>query len=330
MADKIIVTAVGDLMLGSTYPTPILPPNDGAHLLDAATPLLKRGEIVFGNLEGPLSDKGSTDKGGPNSYAFRVPTRYAAHLKAAGFNVLSVANNHINDFGKYGRNSTLYTLNRVGIRHSGGEGDIAQWTTSGGRKVALIGFAPNEGCHKLSDVEGAKNRVRELAADGSLVIVSFHGGGEGSDRQHVKKGTEVFLGEDRGDLRRFARGVVEAGADLVLGHGPHVLRGMEVYCNRLIAYSLGNFATYARFGLNGPTGLSVVLEVHLNSENGAFTGGQLHAMKQIGEGVPTIDPKRTAIQTIQKLSLADFPKSAPKIGDDGTLSMPGAPKPAAP
>src|SRR4029079_4437742 len=85
-----------------------------------------------------------------------------------------------------------------------------------------------------------------------LVVVTMHAGAEGSDHQHVRPGNECFLGENRGNSVAFAHSVVRAGADLVVGTGPHVLRGMEWYRGRLIAYSLGNFAGYDVFSLGGP------------------------------------------------------------------------------
>ena len=101
------------------------------------------------------------------------------------------------------------------------------------------------------------------------MIVGFHGGAEGATHQHVLEGDETFLGEDRGDLRRFTHAAIDAGADLVLGSGPHVVRAMEIYKGKLIAYSLGNFATYGPFNLNAENGLTLVLEAHL-APDGTF------------------------------------------------------------
>jgi len=151
------------------------------------------------------------------------------------------------------------------------------------------------------------------------VIVSFHGGAEGRAAIHVPYGTETFFGENRGDLRTFSHAVVDAGADLVLGHGPHVLRGMELYKDRLIAYSLGNFATYGRFNLSGNSGLGVILEVNMDPAGG-FISGQLFPTRQIGQGIPTKDTQGRAIDLIRTLSHQDFPEYGIQVAQDGTIA----------
>jgi hypothetical protein len=177
-------------------------------------------------------------------------------------------------------------------------------------------------------VENARQVVAGLASRADIILVSFHGGGEGAGRQHVVRGTETYLGEARGDLRAFTHAVVDAGADLVLGHGPHVVRGMEVYKGRLIAYSLGNFATYGKFGLSGPTGLSLILEAHLSPTDGAFLGGQIHPAKQTKPGGPKHDPSGAVIPVIARLSKQDFgARTAVRVGKTGTLSAPPVARP---
>ena len=143
-------------------------------------------------------------------------------------------------------------------------------------------------------------------------IVSFHGGAEGTNATHVKTGAERYLGENRGDLKVFAHGVIDAGADLVLGHGPHVVRAMELYQDHLIAYSLGNFATYGRFDLSGALGYAVMLEVWLG-EDGRFLSGRLIPTKQEGKGVPMPDETGRGASLVRRLTLEDFPKTGPHI-----------------
>lgn len=320
----ITITAVGDIMMGSTYPSGApLPPNDGANVFPEVTPILSASDIAFGNLEGPMLEGGSTSKCGPASrscFAFRVPTRFGRHLKAAGFDVMNLANNHASDFGENGRNSTKRVLESLGIVHSGADHtDYARMTVNG-RRIAFIGFATNSISLNVNDVERARQAVAELKKDTDLLVVAFHGGAEGEGAQHVPKGAETFLGEARGNLRAFTHAVVDAGADLVLGSGPHVLRAMEIYKNRLIAYSLGNFCTYG-FRLSGATALSAILEVKIGPD-GTFLGGKIHAAKQIGAGVPALDPRGTAIDVVRSLSNTDMGVSAVKIADDGTLSPP--------
>jgi hypothetical protein len=323
-AGMISLAAVGDIMMGSTYPdSGSLPPEDGARMLAEVTPILSAVDIAFGNLEGPMLEGGTSSKCSPTStrcFAFRVPTRYGKYLKEAGFDVMSLANNHAYDFGPEGRESSMRTLDALGIAHSGKVGDIAYLNVRG-RKVALIAFATYPTSYNFLDIENAKRLVAGLAAKNDITVVSFHGGAEGPTNQHVPRGPEVYLGEARGDLRKFTHAVIDAGADLVIGHGPHVVRGMEVYRNRLIAYSLGNFATYGKFQLAGPTSLSLVLETQLGTD-GAFLGGRIHPALQIKPGGPRLDSNRSVIPVIRQLSMDDFGPTAVRVGDDGALSAP--------
>lgn len=323
--EPITIAAVGDIMLGSPFPNESrMPPNDGADLLKGVTPILSAADIAFGNLEGPIVDGGTSAKCRPGStqcFAFRVPTRYGKYLKEAGFDVMSVANNHAGDFGFEGRASTQKVLDAQGIKYAGSlepPATIAYLDVKG-KKVAFIAFGHNNGMPSINDLEGAKRLVLEAKKNADLVIVSFHGGAEGTDRQHVPNSSEIFLGENRGNLPAFTHTVIDAGADLVLGHGPHVMRGIEIYKERLIAYSLGNFATYGWFRLAAETALTMVLEVKLDSK-GKFVSGKLNAATLEGKGIPTLDPSGTSIRTVRNLSTADFGANAPKIADDGTIS----------
>ncbi len=326
--ELITIAAVGDIMLGSPFPDDSrMPPNDGADLLASVTPILSSADIAFGNMEGPIVDSGvSTKCGEPKPgqpvrcYAFRMPTRYARYLKDAGFDVMSLANNHAGDFGDSGRSSTRRTLDALGIKHAGS--DRGQFSTAylevRSRKIAVVGFAHNSIVPNVNDLASARQLVLRAAKNADIVVVSFHGGAEGVAHQHVPATTEVFAGEPRGNLPLFARTVIDAGADLVLGHGPHVLRGMEVYKDRLIAYSMGNFATYGWFRLDAETALTAILSVQLGPE-GKFIAGRLYAGRQEGRGIPVLDQSGAAIRKIRSLSKADFPASAPKINDDGTV-----------
>ena len=317
----LVITAVGDIMLGSTYPDRRdLPPSGGSRLLEEVTPILRRADLTFGNLEGPLVDSGkSTKKPGGKSFAFRVPTAYGKHLQKAGFDVFSCANNHANDFGASGRASTRRTLEALGIAHAGSERDDVAVLTVQGKRVAVLAFATGTVPANLNDIPGAVRRVRAASEQADIVIVSFHGGGEGSGHQHVPKGSEMYLGENRGNLRRFSHAVVDAGADLVIGHGPHVMRGMEVYRNHLIAYSLGNFATYGKFGLSGPTGLAPILEAHLDPETGEFIEGKVYSARQTKPGGPRLDKTGAVIPVLRDLSRTDFKKTAVKVRPDGAI-----------
>jgi hypothetical protein len=325
-ADTVTIAAVGDIMMASTYPDESrMPPKDGADLFKDVTSVLAAADIAFGNLEGPLADGGVSTKCSPTStrcFAFRTPTRYAKNLKAAGFDVLSLANNHAGDFGDLGRTSTRRSLDAHGIKHAGS--DKSAFSTAvvetKGRRVAFIGFAHNSITPNVNDLENARRLVSAAAKRADIVVVSFHGGAEGTDAQRVPKMLEMYAGEKRGNLPLFARTVIDAGADLVLGHGPHVLRGLEVYKERLIAYSLGNFCTYGWFQLLGETALTAILEVRLD-RNGKMLGGKIHAGRQRRPGIPELDQTGEAIRVMRNLSNADFGLNGPKIAENGIFSI---------
>lgn len=314
--------AVGDMMLGTSVPEGHLPPDDGAHLLDEVAPLLQDADVTFANFEGPLCDTGTSAKcrKGGNCFAFRTPTRYAPYFKAAGIDLGSTANNHSGDFGEACRRETERALDAQGIVWSGPPGTVGSLSIKG-RRLALVAFHTSTATNDVNDIVAAKALVAKAASTHDLVVVSFHGGGEGLGADRVRDGVERYLGENRGDLKAFTHAVIDAGADLVLGHGPHVLRGMEVYRERLIAYSLGNFATYGRFSLGGALGVSVVLEVELG-DDGRFLGGRLFSTKQEGKGVPRRDDSGRGARAVRDLSARDFPRSGVRVTDEGLLRLP--------
>jgi poly-gamma-glutamate capsule biosynthesis protein CapA/YwtB (metallophosphatase superfamily) len=317
-ASTLTVAAVGDIMLGTDFPKNILPDDDGAGFLGEVTPVLTSADIAFGNLEGVLLDGGEPVKECKDPsvcHLFRSPTRYAQHLAAAGFDVMSLANNHAHDFGEEGRSSGMQALESVGIRHSGREGDVASWEV-GGLRVALIAFAPNIGAHALNDYARAAELVAELASRHDIVLVSFHGGAEGVDAATLPFAEETYHGEARGNVVTFAHAVIDAGADLVLGHGPHVPRALEYYNERLIAYSLGNFATYYGISVEGTKGLAPILIAELDA-GGRFLRGRIESMIQVRPGGPRPDPARGALEMMRSLTERAFGSGHIRFEPDG-------------
>jgi len=317
---RIRIAAVGDMMLGTDYPQNHLPDDDGAGFLAAVTPELSAADIAFGNLEGVLVDGGEPAKKCENPsacYLFRSPTRYARLYKAAGFDVLSLANNHARDFGEEGRTSTMQALERVGIFHSGREGDFATLSANG-VSVAVLAYAVTKESNMMLDYELAESTVARFAASHDVVIVSFHGGAEGVDATNLPFGEEEYYGEPRGDVVLFARKMVDAGADLVVGHGPHVVRAAERYKDRLIAYSLGNFATYYGISVAGIKGVAPILVATLDG-NGRFVDGEIISTVQIRPAGPSIDPQQRALNLMRGLSVEDFGKPGLSFLPDGTL-----------
>lgn len=323
--DFVMVSAVGDVMMGSTFPVPVLPPNDGASSFDDVKGFLK-GDVVFGNLEGPLVDGERPRKCRRNGilhsncFEFSMPPRYAQHLANAGFTVMNMANNHTYDFGERGVTSTVEALTQAGIAVAGC-GRIARSEVRG-KSIAVLGFAfspPSSSWGSLLDIEGARRLIGSVKTQNHMVIVSFHGGAEGMNALHVTGREETFIGEDRGNVRDFARGAVDAGADLVIGHGPHVVRAIEVYKNKLIAYSLGNFLTYGMFNVKGPNGLGMVLQVKMDGETGDFLSGRIVPVALQQRGLPVVDPGKGAINLIRSLTLEDLGDKAIGIGEEGEL-----------
>lgn len=322
--EQISIVAVGDIMMGTTYPDKKLPPKDGSGIFNNVKKEFYGHDIVFGNLEGPLTDVGEPSKclvKTEHCNEFKMPVRYVNYLKDAGFNVMSIANNHAFDFGFRGMQNTRNTLESAGIKTAGGK-DIAYLNIKG-KKIAVAGFSFSSSSpysYSIKDLPQAAKIVKELKESNDIVIVSFHGGAEGKAAVNIFDSEEIFLKEKRGNVIKFSRTVIDAGADLVIGHGPHVLRAMEIYKGKLIAYSLGNFLTYG-FSTSGPNGLSVILKIKIDSETGNFIDGELIPVKLSNQGIPEIDPGNQAIKLIKKLTVQDMPVAPLLILDDGYLSL---------
>ncbi|MGI9232874.1 MAG: CapA family protein, partial [Woeseiaceae bacterium] len=223
------------MMIGTDYPQNHLPDDDGIAFLADVAPFLSAADVTFGNLEGVLVDGGEPAKKCSNPsacYLFRSPTRYVNHYRAAGFDVLSLANNHARDFGEEGRTSSMDAIAEAGMHHSGRVGDFASLDVNG-LSIAVLAYAVTKNSNMLLDYDLSFETIARYAASHDIVVVTFHGGAEGVDATHVPFADEEYYGEPRGDVVWFARGVVDAGADLVIGHGPHVVRGMERYKGRL-------------------------------------------------------------------------------------------------
>jgi hypothetical protein len=323
-ARRISFVAGGDTMMGSDLRKGAagLAPGDGDVLFDDVRAVLQGADVAFLNLEGPLADDLPSSKCGPGSsscYAFRTPTRYAGALQRAGIDLASLANNHAFDVGPAGQASSMAALDAVGIAHAGRWGDVAKVEREG-VKIAMVAAHSGVCCLNVNDIRELQAAVADADRDADLVVFSFHGGKEGAGARHVPGEVEVAWGERRGDVKALAHAVIDAGADLVLGHGPHVLRAMEVYRGRLVAYSLGNFMGYRQFGTaGGYGGRTVLLEAEL-AGNGVLVSARLHPLALDGDSVPRPDPGKDGLQHVRELSAADFPRTGVKVADDGTLS----------
>lgn len=312
---------VGDIMLGTTYPTPHLPVASGAHLFEHAAPLLAAADLTLGNLEGPFCDTtvARRKQESDNAYAFRMPPAYAPLLQQAGFGFLSLANNHSNDFGTPGLRRTTALLDSLGIAYAGlRRGHPTTLVHLDTLVVGIAAFGHNGHTPRLTDTALVGSTIRALRDSCHLLIVTFHGGGEGMGSLHLPDTAERYLGERRGHLRQFARRCIDLGADLVFGHGPHVPRAMELYRGRLIAYSLGNFCTPVGFSLKGMLGYAPLLVVRLNRD-GSLRDGHIHSFQQTYRRGPQPDTLHRAARLIAHLSQEDIAWPGLSFHPDGDI-----------
>ena len=320
LPDTLTIAMCGDIMMGTTYPSRQLPPNEGRDLFLDTKAITQRADLAVGNLEGTLCDGGNTTKSpGPNSYSFRMPTSYVANLVDAGYDYVSQANNHANDFGDTGILSTEKVLNEAGIKFSG----IAGRTESAivernGVKYGICAFGHNRYTIKHRDLDTVRRIIGELRPQCDILVVSFHGGAEGKDKSHLPQGAETFLGEDRGSLREFAHLCIDLGADVVFGHGPHVTRCVEVYKDRFIAYSLGNFCTPYGINVTGISGYAPVVEIKIGA-GGEFLKGKIHSfIQQRGVG-PRRDTTNSVARQMKMLTESDIQQRTFTIDDEGNI-----------
>ncbi len=269
--DEIRISAVGDIMLDGTA-RPVLQENGYDYPFVHMLPVFKDAHVVIGNLEGPLTTRGTAES--DKTYTFRSPPdKVSAALKNAGFNVVTLANNHTLDYGPEGLAQTLEALDAVGIHHVGAGADLAAArrvaiVTVNGQRVAFLGYSVTlpetfyAGAHKAGTAFGHEAHVRadvtaaRLQAD--IVIVSFHWGQEG----------KTELREYQTHLGHVA---IDAGAQAVLGHHPHILQAIEYYKDGVILYSLGNFV----FGSYSKTAaVSAVAQL-------SFRQGRLTALRMV-------------------------------------------------
>jgi Bacterial capsule synthesis protein PGA_cap len=350
----------GDINLGTLTIPDGVPPAQGRGLLDASRDALQ-ADLVVGNFEGVLGDSGTTYKCGRKGthvtladtappkpepspkpkpkpvdpkrkppapprmcYAFLTPTALAPRLAEGGFTHLNLANNHASDFGDDARTTTVRILDSLGLRTYGPIGSIAVDTVRRGDSlttVGLLGFTTYPYAYDLLDIARSAAVVDSVRGLVDLLVVTFHGGAEGSSALHVPEAAESLGREPRGDLRAWARAVIDAGADGVIGHGPHVLRGIEFYRGKPIAYSLGNFLTYRGFNLAGPLGITGVLQLEAGPDL-QWRRIRFAPMVQLPRSGPAPDPDRAALDLIRTLSREDFGDSAARFRDDGEILPP--------
>jgi len=272
------ISLVGDIMLGTNYKRGInshsdyyLAP-DVESFLDHAKEHFA-GSTVFGNLEGVLMTE-HIEPTSAEKFMFKSPDQYSSIMKRAGIDCLSVANNHSDNFGKIGRESTMRVLEAEGIHYAGFKEKPYTFFTKNGVRYGFCACSPHTNTIQSSDYAALQKIIQFLKQNADIVVVSFHCGNEGTTATHVSRKEEYFCERKRGNPYELAHMAVDAGADIVYGHGPHVPRAIEVYKDRFIAYSLGNFATYKRFLINGDMGLAPLIKIKVASD-GAFVSGSI-------------------------------------------------------
>jgi Bacterial capsule synthesis protein PGA_cap len=321
-AGAVTIAWGGDVTLGSSYGKP---PARGWPQLAPVARVFRSADLAAVNYEGTFAPGGpSKCRGirGGNCFAFQAPPANARTLSRAGVDIVNLANNHAFDFGPAGYRGTRAALHRADVRATGAPGQI-RVLRAGQTRVAFVGFSSYPWSAPLNDPAGVTRLVRAAGRRAEIVVALFHGGAEGADKLRVPYRREFAFGENRGHLRAFARRAVHAGADLVLGSGPHVLRGMQLHRGRLIAYSLGNLTGWRNFSTAGIHSYSAVLTVELGPR-GRLIGGGVTSLRLNGTGVPRIDRTNGAARLMRRLSLTDF-------GARGVwFSRGGRPSPRAP
>jgi len=319
--DTVSIVAVGDIMLGSIVPAGWIPPNnDCTPFFKPFIPILSSADITFGNFEGVFTDtkEGMKKCNDPKwCYTFGVPTKYVNCFIEAGFDVLSLANNHAYDFGVPGLKNTIKVFKENKLHFAGPLTHPTDTFTVKGFKIGFCAFAPNNGTCQITDIKGMQKTVKMLDSICDLVIVSFHGGAEGPDYEHVTRQFEYYLGQNRGNVYEFAHKAIDAGGDVILGHGPHVTRAIELYKEKFIVYSMGNFATF-RFVRHGPYGMAPIYKI-FTDKKGKFLKAEIVSIAPSNPG-PRFDSSFAALKKIQDLTRQDFPESILNIGDDGIVT----------
>ncbi len=315
----VTIAWAGDTTLGSSFGNP---PDNGFSVLREVAPVLAAADISAVNSEGTFATGGASKCGGSggNCFAFRAPPQNASALRRAGVDIVNLANNHAFDFGATAMGETVTALKAQKVAVTGRPGEITVLRVDGA-KVAFVGFAAYRWSSDINDLAGVTALVRRAALRANLVVVFMHVGAEGADQTHTPTGNQEAFGERRGDARAFAHTAVMAGADLVVGSGPHVVRGIEIFRKRLIAYSLGNLAGYKNFATGGTLSLSGILRTTLDAD-GSFLTGKLQSLVLDGDAVPHKDPDRRTAKLITELSRADFGARGAVVRADGTVQLP--------
>lgn len=298
----IVIRAVGDVVLGSNFPRYRLPGKNDKQRIASLRHELKNADIVLGNLEGVLSDRGMSrkDVSKRGLYTFRMPESYAATLREMGFDVMSLANNHSMDFGEEGLKSTIRALKAEGVQPMGVPGAEMAIVKVRNTFVAFLNYSYLPAFTQLGDEQRIGDDIKRARAAADLVVVTVHGGKEGVIAIGAPSGDEYYLNEYRGDILKFAHLAIDSGASAVFGHGPHVVRPYEVYKDKPIFFSLGNFVGYRSLSTRGKLANSIIAEVRF-SPKGKLLGAGIIPLKLDRSGIPSVDYSTASLNTLDGL-----------------------------
>ena len=294
-------------------------------LLLPLKPLMANADVVLLNVEGAIGAGYAPRKCGrraQNCYAFRQPVAAARALRAVAESAVvvgNVANNHSHDAGPQGLDATVAHLRRAGVRVTGADTVATSVVTPSGDTIGVLGFHTSEDTPDARDLAAVYRHVKRAVDRYGVVIVTMHLGAEGDKAQRTRDTTEIFLEKlDRGNPVAFANAAFAAGATLVVGHGPHVLRAAEWRGTRLVLYSLGNLLTYGPFGLKEPMSRGAVACATIDSV-GVVTDAALKSTVQLAPGILRPDSTQRAARLVDSLSALDFPKSGVQVDSGGAM-----------
>jgi hypothetical protein len=326
-----LMCAGGDVMLGNNldstwalrtygrYGDGALLPDPEA-LVAPLGPLVADADVVFVNVEGAIGDGPAPPKCRPGStrcYAFRQDVRAATALRRLAPEAVvvgNVANNHAMDASAAGFVETVDHLRAAGVRVTGADTLPTLLPLAWGDTLAVLGFSTFSAGPDARDLAGVRRLVARAAARYDVVVVSVHMGAEGVSAQRTRDVTETFAGEDRGNPVAFAETAVDAGASVVFGHGPHVLRAMEWRGDALVVYSLGNLLTHGPFSLEEPLNRGAFVCVRFGSRGGVVQA-DVRSTRQSRPGIVVPDSTSRAAVLVDSLSALDFPMTGVQVLD---------------
>jgi hypothetical protein len=294
-ATDIRLAATGDLVFSEN-------PQINRNAFTEFMPLLTKADLVLGNLEGPITDANTPRK--PyvpgRSYSFHYPVETAQVLKKANFHILSIANNHAQDYGPTGFADTQRHLNAAGIEHTGLKGSYVIRPVKG-IKIGVIALAHYPMYNNVLEIEATAKLVAEVRAKSDLVILFYQLGGEGDAFAMITNEDEVFLGEQRGNARKFAAAMIKSGAGALIAHGPHLVRAAECINGVPVLHSIGNFVGAGGLSAQNLANVSTFPEMMFDA-SGKFKSVRIVPVTFTPERLPKIDPSGRSIHLINWLN----------------------------